>query len=143
MKKFIKYLALMVIFGLAGIAHADQPFLKITTIPDKLDLGEFLSPGVHNSKAELTVKVESNSSHGPILLSITKLIHTNGTVVEPEQIFVKSPVTGEYISMKGPVLISKPTVGSHNIVLTFKVKTDFDNRAGSYRGTLVFTITPP
>lgn len=143
MKKFIKYLALAVLFAVAGAAQADQGFIRITTTPDYLGLGEFIYPGLHKSSAELTVKIESSGLHGPILASITKLKSTGGSIIEPEQILVKSPASNDYIPMKGSVVISKPTIGSHNVVLTFKVRTDFDDPAGNYSGTLVFTIVPP
>jgi hypothetical protein len=143
MKKFINYLALMVFLGLAGVARADQPFIRISTTPKTLDLGEFFRPGEHQSSAVLKVKVESNGLHGPILVSVTKLKSKRGYVIEPEQILVKSPVTSGYVPMKSSVIISKSKVGSHNIELNFKVMTEPDDRVGSYEGMLIFTIVPP
>jgi hypothetical protein len=46
--------------------------------------------------------------------------------------------------MEKPVLISEPTIGSHDIVIDFKVKASGTvERAGRYAGTIAFTILPP
>jgi hypothetical protein len=45
--------------------------------------------------------------------------------------------------MARPVVISKPTIGSHKVVLDLRVETDFLYPAGEYSGTLMLTIMPP
>ena len=146
MKKLIKrWLFILVFFALAGIAQAEEkPFLRITTTPRELDLGEYSLVGGQESSGKLTVSVESNFLHGPIVVSLSKLRHDDGKNTIPvENVQIKTPTSGDFISLLKPVSISKTTLGSHNIVLYFKVKTGFFSRAGKYEGSLVFTIMPP
>jgi hypothetical protein len=46
--------------------------------------------------------------------------------------------------LSGPIAISRPEFGSHDIKVDFMVKANgvFD-RAGIYSGTIAFTIMPP
>ncbi len=135
------------LFGLAGIAGAEQtgkPFVNVSATPDKLDLGTAtLFTDTYDVPAALTVKVEANCMHGPIMISVTKLKRRQGGSISPERIFVKTPATGGFVTMARPVAISKPTIGSHTIVLDLRVQTQFLDPAGEYTGTLILTIMPP
>ncbi len=135
------------LFGLAGIAGAEQtnkPYVNVSASPDKLDLGTAsLFTDTYDVPSALTVKVEANCMHGPIMISATKLKRRQGGWISPERIFVKTPATGGFVPMAKPVAISKPEIGSHNIVLDLRVKTQFLDPAGEYTGTLMLTIMPP
>ena len=135
------------LFGLAGIAGAEQtgkPFVNVYTTPDKLDLGTAsLFTDTYDVLAALTVKVDSNCMHGPIMISTTKLKRRRGGSISPERIFVNSPATSGFVTMARPVAISKPTIGPHKIVLDLRVQTQFLDPAGQYTGTLMLTIMPP
>jgi hypothetical protein len=147
MKRIVITWALTVgLFGFAAITKAEPvngPFVNISTTPDEVDLGtvpitnNFIVPGA------LTVNVESNCVHGPIMISSTKLKRRGGCSISPEHIFVKSPATNGFVAMARPVEISKSTLGSHKIVLDFKVEADFLSPAGEYSGTLMITMMPP
>jgi hypothetical protein len=121
----------------------ENPFVRITTTPDKLNLGMTQFPGTYESPSELTVNVDSNYMYGSIVASISPLKRNGGGDITPESIFVKGPTTNGYVTMKKPVLISKPTAGPNKIELNFKVETEFKDPAGRYEGVLVFTVVPP
>jgi hypothetical protein len=76
---------------------------------------------------------------------MTELKHRyGGRSVPRERILVKSPKTGQFVTMAQPVVISEPTAGSHKIPLDFKVlQAGLVDPAGKYTGTLTFTIVPP
>lgn len=135
------------LFGLAGIAGAeqtDEPFVNVSTTPDRLDLGTAsIFADSFDVPAALTVKVEANCMHGPIMISVTKLKRRQGGSILPERIFVKTPATSGFVAMSRPVAISKPTTGPHKIVLDLRVQTRFFDPAGEYTGTLTLTIMPP
>ena len=135
------------LFGLAGIAGAEQtskPFVNVSATPDELDLGTAsLFADSYDVPAALTVKVEANCLHGPIMISMTKLKRRQGGSISPERLFVKTPATNGFVPMARPVAISKPTIGSHEIVLDFRVDAQFLDPAGEYTGTLMLTIMPP
>jgi hypothetical protein len=136
-----------VLFGLAGVASAEQinkPFVYVSATPDILDLGtaSIFSDG-YDVPGALTVKVDSNCFHGPIMISTTKLERRHGGSISPERIFVKTPATGGFVTMAKPVAISKPTEGPHKIVLDFRVDTKFIDPAGEYTGTIMLTVMPP
>ena len=146
MKKLIKkWLVVSAFFGLVGITQAaEKPFIRISTTPKELDFGLYSMIGGHESSAKLTVAVESNFLHGPIVVSLSKLRQDkSNSVIPPENVMVKTPTSGDFVSLLKPVAISKTTGGSHNIVLYFKVKTSFLSCAGKYEGSLVFTVMPP
>lgn len=136
-----------VLFGLAGVAGAEQinkPFVNVSTTPDVLDLGTAsLFTDSLEVPGALTVKVDSNCFHGPIMISTTKLKRRRGGSISPERIFVKTPATGGFVSMARPVAISKSTDGPHTIVLDLRVETNFLDPAGEYTGTITLTIMPP
>lgn len=135
------------LFGLVGIADAEQtkpPFVNVYTTPDRIDLGTVpLFAEAFEVPEALTVNVESNCLHGPIMISATKLKRPEGDSISPENIFVRTPATGGYVAMARPVTISKSTTGSHKIVLDLRVQAQFLYPAGEYSGTLVLTIMPP
>lgn len=153
MKRLLITWALAVtLFGLASITEAVQPakqeqsakpFVSISTKQDKVDLGTILFPGIYDLPGALTLEVDSNCMHGPITISATELKRRNGGSISPEHISIKTPATGGFVTMGKPVVISKPTTGSHQIVLDLKVKTESINPAGEYTGTFTFTIMPP
>jgi hypothetical protein len=135
------------LFGLAGIAGAeqiDQPFINISTTPEKIDLGTatFVT-NTYDVPAALTVKVNANCMHGPIMISATKLKRREGGSISPERIFVKSPATGGFVSMSRPVAISETATGSQKIVVDLRVETEQLYPAGEYTGTLILTMMPP
>ena len=173
MKKLvvITWTTMMVMLGLAGTAQADSgplfgiftiqpdtgPFVSISTTSNVLDFdgptfadpilsnGQVMFPSIYRSAAaSLTVHVESNCLHGPIVASVTALKHSRGYTIPPERILIKAPVTNEeYIRMAKPVVISEPETGSHDIELNFKLQATHFDYAGRYSGTIIFTIMPP
>ncbi len=160
MKRVTILLTAVALFGVAGIAQADSgPFVNVSTLSNSLVFGApalfadgdtYIGPGsvmfptVHyGSSASLIVKVESNCLHGPIVASITALKHPRGDSIPPERISVKSPTTDGYVTMAKPVAISRPETGSHYIELDFRLDVFPSDHAGSYRGTVTFTIMPP
>jgi len=152
MKKLVMTWTMVIaLFAWAGVAQTgrpvkpstDEPFFNISTTPDELNLGTALYPGIHDSDAELTVHVESNCFHGSIMVSTTGLKRAAGGFVPPKRISIETPVTGGFVTMVKPVIISKPEPGSHNIELNFRVETGFQDHQGKYTGHLTFTVMPP
>jgi len=143
----ITWVLAVVLFGLSGItgaAQTDEPFIHVSATPDELDLGTAsFFKDIYDVPAALTVKVEANCMHGPIMISATKLKHRQGGSISPDSIFVKTSATDGFVPMARPVAISKPTIGSHDIVLDLRVETKFLRPAGEYTGTLILTIMPP
>lgn len=150
----------VVLFGVAGIAQAvSGTFVNISATSERLEFGKptyfsdfdtYFGPGsvtfptVHYmSSASLTVKVESNGLHGPIVASITALKHHISGFIPPEHIFIKAPTTNGYVTMAKPVIISGPETGSHDIELDFRVDLFSSDFAGRYTGTITFTVMPP
>jgi len=161
----------MVMLGLAGIAQADSgplsgtftiqpdtgPFVSISTTSNVLDFdrptfadpilgpGHAMFPSIYRSAAaSLTVHVESNCLHGPIVASVTALKHSKGFTIQPERILINAPIMKEeYTRMAKPVVISEPETGSHNIELNFKLQATHFDYAGRYTGALTFTVMPP
>lgn len=149
MKRIVLALVMVVaLFWSGGVARAigsGFSFTSISVTPNKLNLGTFPFPtSTYDSPAKLTVKVKSNCFHGPIVVSITKLQHSNGsTTITPDRIFINGPATGGFVPMARPVAVSEPTTGSHDIELKFRVENKFRDFAGKYTGTIMFTIMPP
>lgn len=173
MKKLvvITWTTMMVMLGLAGIARADSgplagtfiiqpdtgPYVSISTTPNVLDFdrptfadpilapGQAMFPSIYRSAAaSLTVHVESNCLHGPIVASVTELKHSQGYTIPPERILINAPIMNdEYTRMTKPVVISEPEIGTHDIELNFKLQATHFNYAGRYKGTLIFTVMPP
>jgi len=157
MKIVTALLIAVVSLGVVGIAQADsKPFVSISATSNSLEFGKptfadpvsapgsVLFPNIHClSAAALTLKVESNCFHGPIIASITALERPRGNSIPPERISVKSPTTNGYVTMEKPVAISNPETGSHDIELDFQLEVLPHDRAGRYIGTITFTIMPP
>ncbi len=148
MKRLVTALTVVItLVGLAGTSQAvigDKPFISVSFAPDIIDLGTLPFPlGTYDSPAALTVKVESNCIHGPIMASITGLKHYTGGSITPDRIFIKSQTTGGFVSMVKPVAISETTMGSHDILLNFRVENKYQDMAGRYTGTITLTIMPP
>ena len=160
MKIVIPLLTAVVLFGVAGIAQADSgPFVNVSATSNSLEFGRptffsegdtYFGPGSvvfpsvqFMSSAALTVKVESNCLHGPIVASITALNHPRGGFIQPERISIKAPTTNGYVTMAKPVAISRPEIGSHDIELDFRLEISPSDHAGRYTGTITFTIMPP
>ncbi len=174
MKKLvvITWITMMVMFGLAGTAQADSkppvstftiikqnsgPFVSITTLSNRLEFGRptfadpVLAPGIamfpsiyRSAAASLTVHVESNCLHGPIVASVTALKHSEGYTIPPDRILIHAPIMDEdeYVRMARPVVISKPENGPHDIELNFKLQATHFDYAGRYTGAITFTIMP-
>lgn len=157
MKRVTKiWLVAIILFAVPVIAQADAPFVNLSPSSDSLKFGDpvfsepsLIAPGAAiypstfgTSSADLTLKVESNCLHGPIMASITTLYHRWGKSITPDRISIKSPITDGYVSMAKPVLISKPQMGSHNIDMSFRLDINPFEAAGRYEGTLTFTIMP-
>ena len=146
----------IILLAVAAMAQADVPFVNISATSDSLQFGEpvfsepsLLAPGAAlypavfaTSSAALTLKIESNCLHGPIMASITELKHRRGKTITPDRISIKAPITEGYVSMAKPVLISKPEIGSHNIDLNFRLDINPFEIAGRYEGNITFTIMP-
>jgi hypothetical protein len=148
MKRLVITWALAIgFFGVAAVTEAEQadkPFVNVSATPDSIDLGTAsLFTNTFEVPAALTVKVDANCFHGPIMISATKLKHRQGSSISPEHIFVKSPATSGFVAMAKPVAISKPTIGSHKIVLDLRVEAELLYPAGEYAGTLMLTMMPP
>ncbi len=152
MKKLvITCVVAMVLSGWAGIGRAKvqrieptpaEAFVKISTTSNEVSLGTAEFPGIHDLQSVFTVKVESNCLHGSIFAS-TDGFRRPGAFIRPEHISVKAPVTGGYVSMEKPVVISKPVFGNHDIMLNFRVQTGPQHHEGKYTGTLILTLMPP
>ncbi len=143
MKNYLMtFLILAVLLGTAGVVKAEEPFVRISA-GESFKLGTFSFWEDGTSSSVLTVKVESNCLHGPVVASITPLKRAGSISVTPDRIMVKTETTGVYVSMATPVAISETTEGSHDIKMNFKIKTLITDRAGRYSGTLAFTVMPP
>ena len=144
MKNFLMtFVISAVLFGAAGIIQAEEPFVQILTAAESFKLGTFSFWEDGTSSNVLTVNVESNCLHGPVVASITSLKRAGSVPITPDRIMVKTETTGGYVSMEKPVAISETMTGSHDIKMNFKIKTDMRDRAGRYRGILAFTVMPP
>ena len=133
----------VVLFGTAGIIQAEEPFVRISTNTDNFKLGTFSFWEDGTSSSVLTVNIESNCLHGPVVASITPLKRDGSISITPDRIMVKTDTTGGYVTMAKPVAISETTEGSHDIKMSFKIQTGIKDRAGRYSGTLAFTVMPP
>lgn len=133
--------------GLATVAQAVQTskdsYVHVTPSTYSLDLGTAPGQGYHSVNKVLTLKVDSNCFHGPILISASDLRHSWGSTIPRERIFVRSAATWGFVAMKKSVAVSKPQAGPHEIVLDLQVETEFTDRAGQYQGTLTVTVMPP
>jgi len=141
--------AVVVVIGSAGrvfaakLVTSERPFISVTTRPDRLDLGTAPLMGSLELRAALTVEVEANCAHGPILLSATPLNRRSGGSIGTDRIAVRTAATDGYVAMNRPVAISKPANGSHRIVVDVKVDAPAGYPAGDYNGVFTFMIMPP
>ena len=142
-KLLITWAILIALFGTAGVVQAEEPYVRISTNQDSLDLGTFSFWDDGISPATLTVIVESNCLHGPIVAAISELKRSGCTSILPERISVKTVATNGFVSMARPVAISETTMGSHEIKLNFQVRTYMKDHAGRYSGAIAFTVMPP
>ena len=146
----------IILFAVPMTAQADLPFVKISPSSESVQFGEIeftapslLAPGAALypttfglSSAALTLKVNSNCLHGPIMASVTTLRHRMGKTITPDRISIKAPITDGYVSMEKPVMISNPEMGSHDIDLSLQLKINPFEAAGRYKGTITFTVMP-
>ena len=133
--------------GLATVAQAVQParkpFIHVSPSPRRLNLGTAATPGFYSVANALTLNVDSNCLHGPIMISATDLKRRQGGSIPPDRISVRSSATMGFVTMGKPVAVSKPKSGSHRIVLDLQVETGFNDMAGRYHGTFTVTVMPP
>ena len=157
MKKLITTcLIALTILGTAGIAEAYvDPYVSVSTTPKTLEFGRAVfsegksGPGralfpsiLYSASASITVKVDSNCMHGPIMVSMTELRHSRGKTIPLERISIKAPTTNGYVSMIKPVIISEPQQGSHDINLDFRVERLLHDPAGKFSGSIILTMLP-
>lgn len=142
-KLLVTWSILIVLFGSAGIIKADEQYVRISTTKSSLNLGTITFWGDGVSSEVLTVRVESNCVHGPIVASITSLKGVGGGYITPDRILIKTETTDGFVSMAEPVSISETTEGSHDIMANFKINTTIKDHAGRYSGSLAFTVMPP
>ncbi|MHC4725970.1 MAG: hypothetical protein ACYS17_01985 [Planctomycetota bacterium] len=158
MKRVINiWLVAAILFTMPVIAQADSPFVNISPSSESLKFGKpvytlegsHIGPGAvlypttfGTASAALTLKVESNCLHGPIMAEITKLRHRMGKTIKPDRVSIKSPITNGFVSMEQPVVISNPEMGSHEIDLSFRLDITTFEAAGQYKGILTFTVMP-
>lgn len=126
-----------------GIIHAEEPFVYISFEQKAVKLSSSLIWDNIIPEA-LTLKVNSNCFHGSIVASMSSLKNRTGQEINRDRVYIKTSETGGFVSLDKSVNLSKPTFGSHDIKIDFLVKANgqFD-RAGSYSGTIAFTILPP
>ena len=140
-------LAAMAALGLATVAQAVQPaskpFIHVSTSPSRLNLGTAVAPGFYDIPKALTLNVDSNCLHGPIMISASNLRRHPGGFIPAERIFVRSSTTCGFVNLGRPVAVSVPKSGSHKIVLDVQVRTGFSDMAGRYSGGFTVTVMPP
>ena len=123
--------------------NPDTPYVCISTTPNKIDFGTVLGFGDHTLDSVMTVNINSNCVHGSVIASFSPFKNSEGDVIKSNRVYIQSPMTDGYVSMVRPVVISKQTEGNHSFDLSFKVKTDLEDRSGKYEGSLTFTVVPP
>lgn len=144
---FVFFLPLLVLLLASSPSHAGiikvQPYVEVTVSPASLDLGTVPAIGPYDSPATLTVHVAANCNHGPVVASMMPLTAPGGVSLPLERVFVKRPVTNDYVAMIAPVVLSAPHVpGQYDLKLYFRVETTFGDPPGQYSGTLVLTCAP-
>lgn len=144
MKKLLFIMVVgLVALNSTGIAHAKAPFVYITTEQKKVNLGSMLIWDTVIPDA-LTLKVNSNCFHGSVVASMSSLRNSIGQEIKQDRVYIKTNVTGGFVSLDKPVVVSEPTFGSHDIKIDFMVKANgLLDRAGKYSGTIAFTVMPP
>ena len=120
-----------------------QRYIEISVSPDHLDLGSVFQPGVFDSPATLTVHVAANYNHGGIIVTATPLDGPGGATIPLDRMWVKLPVSGEFVPLIAPVMAIGPMgPGVVDVPLKFRVETLLLNPAGEYNGTITITIGP-
>jgi len=146
MKRFAIGIILVMLLGLTGSSSAtlSQSFIRVSTSTDVVNLGtaHFFN-GVHEVMNALKVEVETNGWHGPVILSTTPLERQGGGIIEPSDIYVRTPKIGHYVSLKHPVIILPTASGTQEITVDFQVQTELNYPSGQYKGMLTLTIIPP
>jgi len=141
----ISFISLLLLCS-GGVSFADEePFTYITVEHEKVDLGYLLAIDLIVPEA-ITLKVNSNCLHGPIVASISSLKHElySSDEISKDRIFIKTSYTRSFVSMSRPVMISETAFGSQDITIDFKVKTSvYRDIHGAYTGKLTFTLMPP
>lgn len=144
MKKLTFVIAVcFILLSSAEIVSAEEPFVYISFKQEKVNLGSSLLWDNIIPEA-LTLKVNSNCIHGPIVASMSSLKNKNSNVINQDRVFIKTLATNGFVSLIRPVIISRPKFGSHDIIIDFMVKAngEFD-LAGTYSGSMAFTVLPP
>ena len=143
MKRLLVNLVLgLMLFGSTGVSRAVGPYVYLSVPQEKVNLGTVFIYDSIIPKA-MTLKINSNCFHGSVIASIGSLKNSLGNEIMQDRISIKTPFTGDFISMSKPVVISGPAFGSHEVVIDFKVKANGANdRAGKYYGMIAFTVMP-
>lgn len=130
---------------LCGPAQALPRIEKIVTVtatPAALNLGTTAGVGQYDSAAELKVHVAANCLHGGIIASVTPLTRSAGSVIGPERVFVRLPLTGAYVPMTHPLDLTGPmNPGVFDVILKFRVETTWGDDPGQYAGTMTITCS--
>lgn len=144
----MKKLLFIMLVGLAtlcpnGFTEAEEPYVYLTFDQKSVGLTSNLLWDSLIPEA-LTLKVNSNCFHGSVVASMSSLKNRWGDEINQKRVYIKTLDTGGFVSLVKPVIISKPTFGSHEIAIDFLVRANgsFD-RAGKYSGAIAFTVLPP
>jgi len=147
----------VVLVGLAGVGQARirrgrfvaglpvEPFAAVSIKPDELDLGEVRPSGLDSLSGRLTAHIVANCSYH-VEASFAPFTGKGGTILPKHTSMV---INGRNVAAGGaPVSVtssSKPTpVAGVDVRVDLKVTVDraFEYRAGTYEGTVIFTIMP-
>ena len=120
------------------------PYVHVSVTPENLDLGSVAQPAVFHSPATLTVHVAANTAHRGVVVSMAApLSGPEGATIPLERIWVKIPVTGEFVALTEPVALTGPmNPGIVDLLIKFRVETLLENPPGKYTGTITFTVGP-
>lgn len=147
--KTMKKLLLIIVVCLASlgsnkVASAEEPYVYISFDRKEVKLGSNLLWDNIIPEA-LTLKVNSNCFHGSIVASMESSLRNKiGNKINQGRVFIKTTTTVGFVSLIRPVIISEPAYGSHDIKIDFLVKANgYFDRAGSYSGSIAFTVLPP
>ncbi|MBT3881097.1 MAG: hypothetical protein HON76_10550 [Candidatus Scalindua sp.] len=112
-------------------------FIKLST--DSIVFNVSGEPGEYIADKNVEVTVGSNSSSWAVEAVATPLIGENGEI-PANQLYIKKKGGKDYTDMGSEILLAEgsqtsPTVTSD---LSFKLKTTWENRAGTYDGEIMF-----
>ena len=142
-KLFVILLFCFVSLSSIGVARAEAPFVYITCQQKEVNLKSYviwdsIFPEV------LTLKVNSNCFHGSVVASLSSVKNFAGQEINRDKVLIQTASTNGFVPMNGPVAISDPAFGSHDIVVDLKIKAvGLHERSGEYIGEIAFTIMPP